>query len=84
MSYLITGAAGQLGSTFARRLAAGARQHDDANLGIGLEALHGLAHAAPHLERDRVELVGVVEDDVRDAALASGQDLVGHVVFTFL
>jgi hypothetical protein len=64
------------------RLAARAGDDHDADRRIGGERRHDLERGLPHLERDRVVALGVVEDHPADAAIDAGDHFfAGHGCF---
>jgi hypothetical protein len=69
----------ELGDIGARdeRLAAGARQHHDAHILILAASRPGCARRLPHLQRDGVVALGIVEDHGADAAILAREHLVG-------
>ena len=54
------------------RLSAGTPQHDAANGVVGRQLDNRLAEAAPHVQGQRVEFFGAVQDDGRERAVARG------------
>ena len=57
-------------------LAAGAGDHHDAHLVVLAEILQDLRRRLPHFQRDGVVALGIVEDQIADAALLAREHLV--------
>src|SRR5205085_11520941 len=61
------------------RLSTRSCQNDDANVLVGREVVEDLRCGLPHLERNGVVTLGIVEDHRPDASILAGEHLVGRV-----
>src|SRR5205807_8294004 len=60
------------------RLVAGAGEHHHADLAVSVESLEHLRHRLPHVDRDGVAALGIVEDQPADGAFLLRNDAFSH------